>query len=348
MGMGDYPWNESHVATLKKGIVLGMNLIDTAESYDKGNSEIIVGKAIKGLREKVIICSKFASDHSSYKDVIKAAEGSLKRLQTDYIDIYQFHWHNPKVNMEETMEGLKMLKEQGKIRYIGVGNFYLGQLKEAEILGEISSFQTEYNLFDHFIEDKILPYCEEKKIITIACSPLDQGRIIPDDDEEKTKVFNAIAEKYDRTSAQIALNWLTMHPTVIAIPTVSEKHIEENAGASGFKISKEDFETISSLYSRKPTYAPVDKIEVSPDGQSNRMVYRTKSEALENKLGFIPSPSDLALYFSEHPEEDIKPVRLISDGKGGYSLVEGRIRYWAWVIAHNGQKPIPAYIRKKL
>jgi len=156
------------------------------------------------------------------------------------------------------------------------------------------------------------------------------------------------AEKYNKTIAQIALNWLIAHPVVIAIPTANRKYIKENAGAADFEISKEDFNKISDLYNAKPSYIQVDKIEVSAEGQSNRRVYKTIEQAIENKLNFVPSPNDLAQYFKNNLNEEIKPVRLIKGEGDKYQLVEGRVRYWAWVIAHNGEKPITAYIRKKL
>lgn len=351
-GMGEYPWGKNQINVLRQGVELGMNLIDTAETYDNGNSERIIGEAVKGIRNKVIICTKFAPEHSSPDDVLRAAEGSLKRLQTDYIDIYQLHWHNPKFPLEETIGAMEKLVKQGKVRYIGVSNLYLGQLEEAQkalTQSKIVSLQIEYNLFDHFIEDKILPYCEKEKITTITYSPLDQGRIAPDEGD-KMVALQAIAKKYGKSIAQIALNWLIIHPTVVAIPTASEKYIEDNASAADFELSQEDFNKISELFARKPVYVPVDKIEVTLQGQGNKKAYTTLEEALANKLNFVPSPSDLAQYFKDHPEEDIKPVRLIKERAGNceYSLVEGRIRYWAWVIAHGKEKPIPAYIRAKL
>jgi len=348
-GIGDYSWGDDQVDIIREGIDLGMNLVDTAENYDSGNSEKIIGKAVKGIREEVIICTKFAPEHSSSEDILKAVEGSLKRLQTDYIDIYQLHWHNPKIPLRETIQAMERLVKEGKIRYIGVSNLYLRQLKEAQealSYSNIVSLQMEYNLFDHFVKHEILPYCEKEKIITIAYSPLDQGRIASDEDN-RLNILQEIAKKYSKSVAQIALNWLIMHPTVVAIPTASKKYMRENAEVSDFEISKEDFNKISVLYARKPAYVEVNKIKVSTSGQNNRKVYQTLKEALENKLNFIPSPEDLARYFRDYPEEEIKPIRLIrnKNDKYQYSLIEGRVRYWAWVIAHEGEKPIPAYIR---
>ena len=139
---------------------------------------------------------------------------------------------------------------------------------------------------------------------------------------------------------------MTKHQSMIAIPkSINEKHIIENASSTDFKLSKEDFNEISNLYDEKPIFIEIDKINVSAKGQNNRKVYQTLKQAFETKLNFVPSPADLGQYMQDHQEEDIKPVRLINKN-GEYSLVEGRVRYWAWVIAHNGNKPIPSLIRK--
>src|SRR3989344_4540877 len=116
--------------TLDKGIELGLNLIDTAENYNMGETEKIIGDIIRKRREKVIISTKFSPENSAYKRVIQSCERSLKRLKTDYIDIYQFHWPNPKVPLEETLNALIFLKKSGKIKEFGAGNFSLQQLSK--------------------------------------------------------------------------------------------------------------------------------------------------------------------------------------------------------------------------
>ena len=202
MGIGGYfskdlREDDRQVRALRFGIELGMTLIDTAEVYGNGHSEELVGKAIQGMRDKVFVATKFSPEHNSYDDVLSSAEGSLRRLKTDYIDLYQIHWPNPNIPIDETMKAMDKLLRDGKIRYVGVSNFSIRELKEAEAAfsgSAIASVQTEYNLFDRSIEDDILPYCQKKNIITIAYSPLDQGKICSG--SEKTKVFEKIAEKY--------------------------------------------------------------------------------------------------------------------------------------------------------
>jgi diketogulonate reductase-like aldo/keto reductase len=356
MGIGGYlssdlRQDEEQMKALRLGIEHGMTLIDTAEAYGDGHSEELVGRAIMGIRHKVFIATKFSPEHNSYDGVIKSAEESLNRFRTNYIDLYQVHWPNPKIPIAETMRAMERLLLDGKIRYIGVSNFSLKELKEAEkhlSKNFIASIQVEYNLFDRIIENNILPYCKQAGITIIAYSPLDQGRIASGD--EKIRKLKIIADKYGKTMAQVALNWLIMHPSVIAIPkAVRSDHIKENASAADFELSGDDFKELCNIFNQEIVYVPTDRICVVPGGQGNRQVYQTIEEALENKLGFVPSPVDLAQDIRDG--EVLKPVRVVhsSDktGKYDYDLIEGRIRYWAWVIAHNGKTPIPVFIRNK-
>lgn len=211
---------------------------------------------------------------------------------------------------------------------------------------KIVSLQIEYNLFDRMIEDEVLPFCNNNKILTIAYSPLDQGRIA--DGSARRDVLIRIAGKYNKTPAQVALRWLTSKPSVIAIPTArSIKHLEENASSINFNLEERDIKEIDHIFKRMPVYVLPDRICVSKKGQGNRLVYQTIEEATENKLHHVPSPVELTKYIQKY--HVIKPVRLIrtldTTGKYDYDLVEGRIRYWAWVIAH-GNTPIPAYVRE--
>jgi len=356
MGIGGYLSRDSRqddnqVRALKQGIELGMTFIDTAEGYGYGHSEELVGRAVRGIRDKVFIATKFSPEHNGYQDVLESAAQSLRRLETDYIDMYQLHWPTPKVPLSETMRALKQLLKEGKIRFAGVCNLSLKELKEARAdmtPEEIVSVQVEYNLFDRTIENSILPYCQSQDMIAVAYSPLDQGKIASGDN--RIKVLQKIADKYGRTMAQVALNWLISHPSVMAIPKATNpQHIQENASSADFKLSDEDFKKINEVFARVGLDVPIDRIRVIVGGQGNRQVYQTVEEALENRLDFTPSPEELARDIRDG--EALKPVRVIlstdKTGRYDYDLTEGRIRYWAWVIAYNGKKPIPVLIRDK-
>lgn len=347
----DYSHDSEQVAALRLGIEKGMTFLDTAEIYGGGHAEEIIGEAVKGIRGRVFIATKFSPEHNDYASVMMAVEKSLSRLKTDYIDLYQVHWPNPEVPITETMRALEDLMSLDKIRHIGVSNFSLRQLKEARQALEktdIVSNQVEYNLFDRSIEKDLLPHCEDEGISVIAYSPLDQGKIIKG---IQGGVIEEIANRYKKTVSQIILNWLASHKPIISIPkALKENHILENAAALDFEMTREDVELISQTFRRECLSVPVGRINVSAQGEGARKVYQTLEEAVRNRLNLCPSPAVLAHYIRAHPDEDIKPVRLaesIAKTNGcDYDLVEGRVRYWAWVIAFDGKRPVPAYVRE--
>jgi aryl-alcohol dehydrogenase-like predicted oxidoreductase len=356
MGIGGYfsrnsSHDDVHVANLKSGIELGMNFIDTAPVYGKGHSEEIVGKALHNLRKKVILATKVAPEDLTCDRVADSVERSLARLSTDYIDLFQIHWPNPKIPISDTMGACRELVKEGKIRYVGVCNFSKREMEQAResLPGDLLvSVQVEYNLFDRTIENSILPYCEEKNITTIAYSPLDQGKTVGG--QNRRTVLRNIAEKYKMTEAQVALNWLVAHSGVIAIPKASSlTHIKENAASVDFELSREDRDEIDFAFQLRIISVAPGRIRVVPDAQGERSVYCNLHEALENKLGFVPSPSDLAENI--RLGEVLKPVRVVraktAGGAYDYDLVEGRIRYWAWVIAYEGKRSIPVLLREQ-
>lgn len=338
MGVGGYftedsSKDDSCINTLKLGIEHGMIFIDTAEAYGAGHSEELVGRAVKDNRKDVFISTKVSPEHLAYDDVLKSAEGSLRRLQTDYIDLYQIHWPNPAVPLEETLRAMDKLVEDGKVRYVGVSNFSLRQSKianDAFSNGRIASTQIEYNLFDRTAEADIIPYCEQEGISVIAYSPLDGGGIFGESD--KSTVMQEMAGKYNKTAPQIALRWLVSKPSVIAIPKATTiEHIRQNASSADFDLDKDDIELISRTFTRPCVSIPIDRIRVSRNGLDK----------------FVPSPDDLAKDIQNG--DTLKPIRVVkskdTSGKYDYDLVEGKVRYWAWVIAHSGNIPIRALVR---
>ena len=330
---------------LQKASDLGISLIDTAEIYFDGHAEKLIGKAFKNNREKVFIATKFSPEHSNYKGVLRAAEGSLNRLNTDYIDLYQIHWPNPSVPIEDTLKALEKLKKDGKVRNIGVCNFSLRQLKDIQKKTKlpIISLQNEYNLLERSIELDLLPYCEKNNITTIAYAPLNSGNILQN--KKYSKVLSKLSKKYKRSISQIILNFLTSHPSVVVIPaTINITHLEENARSTEFILEKKDIQLIAETSASKLINIDTSKIKVA--SLDNHAAYKTVEEALANKLNFFPSPKMLS--------EDIKKgdflkpvkVRVLKKKEAifEYELLGGRIRFWAWIIANKGEKPIPAII----
>ena len=224
---------------LLAGIELGATFIDTAESY---GTEPIVGQAIRGIRDRIFLASKVSPRHFRRHDVIKAAECSLKQLNTDYLDLYQLHWPNYTVPIGETMLAMERLVETGKVRFIGVSNFTLGELRQAQSVlsnARIVSNQVRYNLVDRLPEQGLLQYCESNQISLLAYSPLATGfdHLRNADPQD---VLGKVATATGYTRAQIALSWCISHPAVIAIFKADKiEHVRENCGASGVELSTE-------------------------------------------------------------------------------------------------------------
>jgi diketogulonate reductase-like aldo/keto reductase len=337
------------ITSLQHGLDVGLTFIDTAEIYGDGNSEIIVGKAIRGRREKVFLATKFSPENSSYKSVLFSLENSLRRLQTDYVDLYQAHWPNPSISIEETMTALAQLKTEGKIKNIGLSNFSKREFLQAQEYLEdsiITSNQVEFNLVDRFAEQELLPFLQLNGSALIAYSPLDKGRNAAGD--PRAEVLSKLSRKYEKTTSQIALSWLISQNSVLAIPGSSNpKHLEENAMAMDITLEKSDIDEINEIFSPKPDHIRCDSIRVSLSGEGGKLVYQTRAEAIDNRLNLVPSPLELATYIKAG--DPVKPVRLIPTTEPGsgfkYDLVEGRLRYWAWVLAFDGEQPVPAYVR---
>ena len=244
--------DEEGVRALRLGLELEMRFIDTAEMYARGHSEEVVAEAVKSQRNEVFIATKVSREHLHYDDVVKSCESSLRRLETDYIDLYQVHWPNPSIPIAETMKAMEHLAAEGKTRHIGVSNFSVRQTREAqEALSKssLASNQVEYSLLDRSIETRLLPYAEKEHITIIAYSPIARGEIPQGRRGQRWQTLDEIASKYGKTRAQVALNWLIAKKPVVAIPkAASLNHVRENAGAAGWQMSKQDHDKLSEAF----------------------------------------------------------------------------------------------------
>jgi diketogulonate reductase-like aldo/keto reductase len=252
IGLGVWKYRGG-VEPLRRGIELGAFLIDTAEMY---RTEDVVGQAVKGIREQVFIASKVSGGHLQYDDVLRAAESSLRELQTDRIDLYQVHWPNARVPIKETMQAMETLVARGLVKYIGVSNFSVGQLRAAQAALSkypIVSNQVLYNLNSREIEYDLLPYCQQQNVTIIAYTPLDDGRLATKSRFRRSqgmKVMEEVAAQVRKTLAQVALNWCTSHPNVIAIPkSDSVARTEENCGASDWRLSPDQMQRLDEAFS---------------------------------------------------------------------------------------------------
>ena len=239
--------DSEHVLLIKKAIEIGYNHIDTAEAYGVGHTEELVGEAIKNFeRKNLFITTKVMPEHLAYDDVISAALQSLARLKTSYIDLYLVHFPNPKIRIKETMEAMDYLVNSGLVKFIGLSNFTLEQIKEAQnyAFNDISAVQLEYNLsirnrgvVSTDMESKIIPFCQKNEICVIAYRPLAQGKLA----QPGIDLLDEMAKKYSKTQAQISLNWLLSKKSIVAIPkSTLINHLVENIGAVGWMLRNSD------------------------------------------------------------------------------------------------------------
>jgi aryl-alcohol dehydrogenase-like predicted oxidoreductase len=272
------------IAALHKGFSLGITLVDTAPVYGFGKSEEIVGKAVKeyGNREGVVIATKFGlswdsggiSRNSSRKRILKEIEDSLRRLQVEYIDIYQVHWPDTSTSFEETASTLKELLDSGKIRAIGVSNFSPEQMNEFLKYAPIHTCQPPFNLFEREIEKDVLPYCIRKKIATLGygsicrgllSGKMDKQRRFHGDDLRKEDpkfqepLFSSYLacverlkewakKKHDRSLLSLAVRWVLDKGTSVALWGVRKpEQLDDVKDVWGWKLSSKDFQEIDQI-----------------------------------------------------------------------------------------------------
>jgi diketogulonate reductase-like aldo/keto reductase len=232
-------------AALRLGIELGLTLIDTAEMYGSGRAEEIVADASKGLRDRLFIVSKVLPYNASRAGTIEACERSLKRLETDRIDLYLLHWRGS-VPLAETLAGLELLKRDGKIRHHGVSNFDLDDMQEwVGLTGgqSVAANQILYNLTRRGPEWELIPWCRERQIAIMAYTPIEQGRML------RHKALAEVAARHDATPAQVALAWLLRQDGMIVIPKASQReHVRENRGALDVKLTADDLAALDRAF----------------------------------------------------------------------------------------------------
>jgi diketogulonate reductase-like aldo/keto reductase len=251
----DYRDDERLIEAIRYAVELGMNHIDTAEMYAAGHAEELVGEAVKQFsRDEVFIATKVWPSNLRYEDVIRSCRRSLERLQLKYVDLYMVHWPNPRIPLQETMKAMEKLVKDGLIRYIGVSNFDVELLEEAMNAlkrEEIVANQVEYSLEAREVERELIPFCERNGITVTAYTPLGKGRIPAEaaSNTPRGKILAEMAQRYGKTPVQIALNWVIWRPNVITIPKAARKeHLEENAGAAGWRLTEEDYKRLSAAY----------------------------------------------------------------------------------------------------
>ena len=290
-GIGGAPFwsnegDSKSIESIKISYENGINFFDTAPVYGFGHSEKLIGKALKSVRDKIILATKCGlrwgkeslgslRKDASRKSILEEIDQSLKRLNTEWIDVYQVHWPDLQTSQKETMETLLEIQAQGKIRYIGVSNYSVEQIKESSRYGKIISLQPEYSLLAREIEKDIVPVCLEKKIGIIAYSPLASGVLTGKYGRDtkfkdwrskgiigtftgegflkninKVERLEEIAKEEGKTCGQIAINWVLRQPglTTALVGVKNAGQVEENIKAIGWQPSKENCEKIEEIF----------------------------------------------------------------------------------------------------
>jgi diketogulonate reductase-like aldo/keto reductase len=245
------------IKSLQLGIELGMTHIDTAEMYGNGRAEELVGQVIAGKRDEIFLVSKVLPSNASYEGTIRSCRQSLKRLNTDYLDLYLLHWPSSSYSISETMKAMEKLASDGMIRHIGVSNFGVEELKEAEkaLRNErISCNQVLHHLGYRGIEKSILPYCAKQQIAVVGYSPFGHvGSLFSTSSQNKggrLQLLGEIAKRHGKTPRQVALNFLTSrHPNVFTIPKTSNPdHVRENSESVGWDLAEDDVKSIDEAF----------------------------------------------------------------------------------------------------
>lgn len=234
------------LAALRYALETGYTHFDTAEMYAGGHAEELIAEAVRGSekkREDIFITSKVMPGNLRYDDVLRACEHSLRRLRMDYIDLYLIHWPGTGVKYADTFRGLNKLVRDGKLKHLGVSNFNLSLLKQAQELSEtpIATNQVPYSLSDRsYVRNGVLEYCQQNNILLTAYEPVDKGHL------RSNRTLETIARAHQATIFQIALTWLIFQPRVITIPmSFNPQHIRENFDAATIKLTDEEFRALS-------------------------------------------------------------------------------------------------------
>ena len=260
--------DDESVQAIHAALDAGINMIDTAVGYGGGYSEEVVGEAVKGRRDGVLLASKCGADPDGIK---KAIDECLKRMQIDCIDLYQVHYPSPGIPIADTIGAMDEIRQAGKARFVGVSNFSLEQMKAAVASARIDTCQPPFNVFWREVEQTVLPFCSENDIAVLPYSPLAQGLLtgrfrsradIPDDIRARNKLFaegifeqcvavvehiEDVAKRHAKTVTQTAINW-TIHVPGITSAVVGARRpsqVQDNIGAVGWQLSEDEMEQIS-------------------------------------------------------------------------------------------------------
>lgn len=255
IGQGTWQLRDKRAAleALRAGLEEGMTHVDTAELYT--GSEQVVAEAIRGRREEIFLVSKVLPRNASYEGTIEHCEASLKRLDTDYLDVYLLHWWSDAHPLEDTMRAMGELIDRGLTRWVGVSNFDVEELEAAKAaLGKhkIVCNQVLYNLTERGIESEVLPWCEQNGVAVVAYSPFGSTGGFPSASSRGGKALRDVAARLGKTPHQVTLAFVTRHENVFTIPkTESVEHARQNAGGA-FALPEDAVAALDEAFPMKP------------------------------------------------------------------------------------------------
>ena len=247
----DSTTDSASMTALRSALEIGYIHFDTAEYYAGGHAEELVGRAVRetnAKREKLFITTKVSPEHLDYDAVLKSCENSLRRLNMETIDLYLIHWPRVGMKLEETFRALNKLVSDGKVKNLGVSNFSLKLLKQAQSFSKtpIITNQIPYSLPNHtYVENGVIEYCQQNDILVTAYSPVKFRSI------RVNKTLREIAIAHSVTPFQIALAWLVAQPRVITIPmSFNPAHIKENFDAADIELNVEELSQLGNAWKR--------------------------------------------------------------------------------------------------
>jgi diketogulonate reductase-like aldo/keto reductase len=219
---------------------LGYRHVDTAQMYD---NEAEVGRALADAdvdRRDVFLTTKVNPRNADRAGVVESTKASLDRLDTPYVDLLLLHWPNPLVRIEETMDAMKRLVDEGRVHHVGVSNFPVPMLKKAREVSDVPILTNQVQFHPHRPQRKLLRYCQAEDLVLTGYSPLAQGDVVDDG------TLREIGERYDKTPAQVALRWATQHRNVAVVPkSTSREHLADNLAVFDFKLTREEIDEVT-------------------------------------------------------------------------------------------------------
>jgi len=282
--------DDEAVGAIRRAVELGINWVDTAAAYGLGHSEELVARALKGVAERPYVFTKCSLvwDESSKihnvleKDSVKReCEESLRRLQVEVIDLYQIHWPNPDEDIEEGWEAMAELKDEGKVRHIGVSNFDVSQMERISGIAPVETLQPPYNMLNRGVEEELLPYCQENEIGVIVYSPMRSGLLtgkmtpervsdLPSDDWRRNaedfqeprlsrnlklvELLEEIGREHGSSPGEVAIAWTLRHPAVTAAIVGGRRpdQVDGTIGAAELRLSEDELDRIETFLTKNP------------------------------------------------------------------------------------------------